>query len=238
MSAPSTLNIRAGLSRHLRVEDLLLAGWLVLEPLVFPLAPSEGLFASGADPVGGLLGLVALAGLAICIGARSRPDVVSGITTRGDVTWTIGPLTGAFAFALDDTATRLGPLASIMPLVIVVLVAAAVVARLRLPPLAAEPRRALVTPFVLVTSRYFGGFLGGMGAIFDVRAVFGSGQDIRYALLVFGFATAGVLIFYLMLVFAPRQVAEKEGSGLTWAVRFLLFLTGLTISQTLRAAAG
>jgi hypothetical protein len=34
-------------------------------------------------------------------------------------------------------------------------------------------------------------------------------------------------------VFAPRQIAEREGTGLTWAVRFGVFIVGLTLGTTL-----
>jgi hypothetical protein len=36
-----------------------------------------------------------------------------------------------------------------------------------------------------------------------------------------------------MLVFAPRQIAEREGSGPSWVVRFLLFVVSMALGQTI-----
>jgi len=46
-------------------------------------------------------------------------------------------------------------------------------------------------------------------------------------------ATLGVAVFYAMLVFAPRQIAEREGSGPSWAVRFVLFVVSMALGQTI-----
>ena len=81
--------------------------------------------------------------------------------------------------------------------------------------------------------RYFGQFLSGIADIFDLRPILGNlASDPGGVGLLLGFGTLGVLIFYVMLVFAPRQVAEREGSLLNWAFRFLVFLLALTIGTT------
>lgn len=36
-------------------------------------------------------------------------------------------------------------------------------------------------------------------------------------------------IYYAMLIYAPRQVAEPEGGPLTWLVRYGLFLASVTV---------
>jgi len=33
-------------------------------------------------------------------------------------------------------------------------------------------------------------------------------------------------------VFAPRQIAEREGSPASWTVRFVLFVVSLSLGQT------
>ena len=122
---------------------------------------------------------------------------------------------------------------AILPLVLAVI--AALVARWRLPPLSAEQRRALVTPFILAASGFFGSFLVGLTDLFDIRTLIAAVTtgDGGWSLFVVGIATLGVLIFYLMLVFAPRQIAEREGTPRTWAVRFAVFLVGLSLGTTL-----
>ncbi len=223
------------LRRHLRIEDALLFVALVLvEPLLFP-ASSSSAATNGPDLFVGLLDLLGILAFVACLAARSQPGVVSGLVKSNDVLYAVGPLFGAFAFALDDMNEKLaleGNLA-IVPLITGILVA--ILARLLLPPLSAIQRRALVTPFILITSRFFGDFLSGMTEIFDLRqlaAAAANPGDLGGAALLLVVGSAGVLVFYVMLVFAPRQVADKEGTAGTWAVRFLLFLVSLALGQT------
>ncbi len=220
------------LRRSVRLEDMLLVAWLVLvEPLLFPATDAR----SGPSPLEGLIGLVGLFGLAICIGARSAPGVISGLTTRGDVAWTIGPLVGAFALVVDKTIDDLG-LGDVGPILAVALAGIAVLARFRAPALDAVRRRALVTPFILASGGSFGDFLGGLRDLFNLRGLIDrfqqGGIEVGLALFLGGFLLLGVLTFYVMLVFAPRQVAEREGTPGSWALRFLLFLVSLIVGAT------
>lgn len=221
------------LRRATRWEDLLLAAWLILvAPL---LTPADPVVAAGPSTFDGLLGAVGLIGLAACIGARSAPGVTTGLVSGGEIAWTIGPLFGAFALVVDSTIENLG-ISDSGPVLAAVLVGVAIAARFRLPALEARQRRALVTPFILVSAGSFTDFMSGLRDLFDLRGfiadVQAGGLDITYSLFIVGLAVAGVLIFYLMLIFAPRQVAEREGSPGTWALRFLLFIVSLTIGQT------
>jgi hypothetical protein len=228
------------LRRHLRLEDVLLFLWVVLlAPLVLPATGSGPVFASGPDLLHGLLDLVALVGLAACIGARTEPGVEGGLfSTEGGIRWAVGPLSGAFLFALDDTMTKLGLDGSFATVIIIGMVVVAVLARWRLPPMAVQWRRTLVTPFLLATSGYFSGFLSGIADIFDLRPILHEvAADPGLVAFAVGIGTLGVLVFYVMLVFAPRQVAEREGSVLAWTARFLLFLVGLTVGTTWSAIA-
>lgn len=222
------------LRRHVRIEDVLLVGWLILQPLLLP-GPSASSVHDHPDLFFGLADLVALLGMAACIGARSRPGVLSGLVADGTVLYAVGPLFGAFAFTVDDTNTNLGlgPNLALLPLVLAI--AAVVAARLFVGPLWAGQRRALVTPFVIVTSRFFGTVLSGIVGIFDLRQVAASppspgGLSPWFVLAI---AIVGAAVFYVMLVFAPRQIAEREGTPRTWLVRFAVFVGGLVIGQTL-----
>ena len=186
---------------------------------------------------------MALCLAAACVGARSRPGVQSGLVGGTDgIAYAVGPLFGAVAFVVDNTTERLGLSdgnLAVLPLLLAV--AAAIVARLRLPPLSGEQRRALVTPFILATSGFFGSFLVGLTDLFDFRsliAAFSGPDDPRWTLFVLGIATLGVLVFYLMLVFAPRQIAEREGTTGSWAVRFLVFIVGLSLGTTIHGFFG
>ncbi len=48
----------------------------------------------------------------------------------------------------------------------------------------------------------------------------------QVALAVFVAFTA---VYYAMLVYAPRQVAEREGSARSWLARYVLFLVATVI---------
>lgn len=220
------------LRRSIRFEDLLLAAWLVLaEPL---LTPADPVAAAAPSVLEGLLGLAGLAGFAICIGARSAPGVVSGLTAGGDIAWAIGPLFGAFALVLDSTGANLG-LGDAEPLVILLLIGLALLSRFRLPALDGPTRRGLVTPFVLISAGGFGSFLAGLRDVFDLRhlaTTFDTGGGLALSLFEVVLVLLGILVFYLMLVFAPRQVAEKEGSAGTWAIRFGVFVASLAVGAT------
>jgi hypothetical protein len=223
------------LRRNLRIEDaLLFIALVVIEPLLFP--SRGGSAARGPDLFVGLLDVVGLLAFVACLAARSRPGVVSGLVAKSGVLYAVGPLFGAFAFTVEDVNQKLGLDANLALVPILVAIAVAVVVRLRVPPLSAEQRRALVTPFILITSRFFGGFLSGFTGIFDLRQLAADAakpNELAGTLFLVGIGAAGILVFYVMLVFAPRQVADREGTPGTWALRFLLFLVSLALGQTL-----
>lgn len=219
---------------HVRVEDVALFLWLVLRPLVVPERPT-GPGAPGYDPLGGVFDLVALCAAAACLGARRGDATHTGLVENRDVAWVIGPLFGAVAFALDDAVRRLGLANGLETLPLVLPVIAAIAARIWLPPTTAVVRRALVTPFILAASGFFSDFLSGLSDLFDLRQIGSWIAADTSGLAVFGtfLGLAGLLLFYLMLVYAPRQVADPEGSGVAWTVRFLVFVAGLTLGTTL-----
>jgi len=208
--------------------------WLVLRPVLTPDQPAD-LVSGGYDPIGGLFHLVALSAAAAALSARRGDAPQTGLIANGEVAYAVGPLLGAVAFALADTSARLGlaGAAGALPLVLPVVVA--VIARLRLPPTSAVVRRALVTPFILAASGFFGQFLAGPTGIFDLRQM---AQDVasgRLAetLFVVGIGIVGMLLFYLMLIFAPRQIVERECSPSIWGIRFAVFVVGLSLGTTL-----
>jgi hypothetical protein len=224
--------------RHLRFEDVLLFAWLILAPLLFSGGRSGATTTSDRDPLAGLIGIAALCGVAICLGSRSRDGSRSGLVSNGDLAYAVGPLFGAVAFALDTTTTRLGLGGGLEWLPLALAIAAGVAAHWVLPPLTVQQRRGFVVPFVLMASAFFGQVMSGLGGIFDLRlslSAIGDGQ-LMQNLVTLGFATLGSLVFYLMFVFAPRQIAEREGTTLTWAVRFAVFLVSLSLGTTLQAA--
>ena len=231
---PTALSNESWLRRHLRIEDALLFAVLVIvEPILFP--PRSGGAEAGPNLLVGVLDLAGILAFVACLAARSRPEVVSGLFARNDVLYAVGPLFGAFAFAIDDTNEKLGLEGDLFLVPVALSIAVAIAARAFVPPLSSEQRRALVTPFILITSRFFGDFLSGLTGIFDLRqlaAAAANPGDLALTALLVAVGSAGVLVFYVMLVFAPRQVADKEGTAVTWTLRFALFLVSLALGQT------
>jgi hypothetical protein len=93
-------------------------------------------------------------------------------------------------------------------------------------------RRLLMTPMILVSTWIFTA---------TVDTIF-SGLDLRTLLRSFGTAgfdavssafwttTLASLVFYLMFIFAPRQVTSSGGSLRDWLARFLLYMLGLLLN--------
>ena len=232
-------SLRDGLRRHLRAEDVILFVWLVvIQP---SLAGSSGTLgaASGPDLILGLVDLAALLAFVACLAARSEPGVVSGLVGQGDLLYAVGPLFGAFAFTFDATRENLGLTGNLDLLPLVLGIVVAILVRRFLAPLSAIQRRALVTPFVLVTSRFFGDFLRGLTDLFDLRRLavaIANPADLAGTAFVLLIASTGLLIFYVMFVFAPRQIADRQGTPRSWVVRFLVFLLSVVLSQTIGGA--
>jgi hypothetical protein len=238
---PASRPAMGGFLRRLRLEDALLFGWLVfVEPLIFRPGTTTAR-SSGPDPFLGLLDLIGLLAFVACLAARSQPGVSSGLIERGQVLYAVGPLFGAFAFTIDDIGEKLGLEGNFDLVPLALGIAVAILVRLFIPPLSSVQRRTLVTPFILVTSRFFGDFLSGFTDMFDLRQLAGgltNLNDLGGTAFLVAIGTVGVLIFYVMLVFAPRQVADREGTPRTWAVRFLLFLLSLALGQTFSGLLG
>jgi hypothetical protein len=233
-TAPAAGPGRGGLRDHVRFEDGLLVGWLVFVEGAFGSARADPRALGGPDPATGVIGLVALLGFVACLAARSRPGVESGLVRQGEVLYAVGPLFGAFALTFDETRDNVGLGDNAILLTVAPTVVVAIVVRRFVGPLDSLQRRLLVTPFILVTTRFFGDVASGLADVFDLRrlAADAAAEGLPWTTFVVAMATLGLLVFYVMFVFAPRQVAEREGTTRTWAVRYLLFITATVVGQT------
>lgn len=214
----------------LRFEDLLLTGWVaVASPLVFRIGGDKGPFDPG-QPIAGVLRVAAVLAVLVCIAARKAPDPEGktsvGVLDRGAV----GPLFGGVLLVAISGFTALGVSSQLgLPIVLAAGIAMIVV-RFALPPLSLFARRALVSPFVAIA--------GGLYWTF-IEAVLPNQQvaDIRKAALIDPHAATPILLFllafsviyYAMLVYAPRQIAEREGGWLTWMARYMAFAASIAL---------
>jgi hypothetical protein len=216
------------IASRLRIEDWLLGAWIgLVAPLFGRFDASSGPFDPGRPLQGSLQLVGALGALACLITGRSDApaDGGPGPLQRGSV----GPLTGGLLLVVVVGWTGVGLSGLPADAVVIGAIAALVVVRLRWPALPTATRRLLVTPFIFATGGIFwsvvdqvvggGGVLGGATA----------GASLQGIAIELGFFGAFAGIYYLMLIYAPRQVAEPEGGVLTWLVRFALFLVSVIV---------
>ncbi len=216
------------IAAHLRLEDWLLVAWVVVAaPVLGHVEGSAGPFDSGR-PLEGALELIAVVGALICLvtgPSDAPPGTDSGILGRG----VIGPLVGGLLLVTFSAWDGLGLAGTPGTIVAIAIVATVVVVRLRWAALTTSVRRALVTPFILVTGGIFWSILdsitGGQGVIGSPTA----GLDLQGTGLVVGLLAVFSAVYYAMLVYAPRQVAESEGRPITWLVRYGVFLASVVV---------
>jgi hypothetical protein len=227
---------RRGLRDLVRAEDYVLGAWMaVAGPLLAARPEQGGLFEPGR-PLVGALGIVAVLGAVACLATRSS-DVPAasqpGLVERG----ALGPLTGGLLLVAIDSATALDLPGSVAAVGVVLALVLALALHLRVRALPVVVRRTLVTPFVLAAGGIFWNVLAAVtapGAAGGSSSAPGwlSGIDPGTAAGIVGAFAAFAGIYYAMLIYAPRQVAEREGGPLSWAARFGTFLAGTLLGLT------
>jgi hypothetical protein len=212
----------------LKAEDWLLAGWVaVVSPLVFRGGGDKGPFDSG-QPIEGLLRLLAVVGVIVCLAVRHPKDEAAkpSIINRASV----GPFTGGLLLVLISGFTALDIPSNLVVWILLVVGAGALLVRFAGPPLAAPLRRALVTPFVVVAGGIYWNVIAQVAGIRGfVVAGATSAIDRNTALLALGFLALFSAVYYAMLIYAPRQVAEPEGGPLEWGLRYVVFLASIVL---------
>ena len=223
-TAPPASRLSATL---LVTEDWLLAAWVsVATPLLFRAQGGVGPFDPGA-PLLGTLRILAVAGALVCLAARRTPADIAASHPSLIKGSAVGPLVGAILLVAISGFTALDLASGVGEAIVIAALVAMMVVHFAVPPLATPIRRALVTPFVLVSGGLFWTFIaaiaGEPGSATPAAAV----TNPSTALAAGGFLVAFSGVFYAMLIFAPRQVAEREGGLVTWLFRYLLFAAGV-----------
>ncbi|HEY7828063.1 MAG TPA: hypothetical protein VIB99_07500 [Candidatus Limnocylindrales bacterium] len=214
------------LALSLRVEDWLLFGWVSLAaPVLGQTDPSAGPFDPGR-PVQGTLELIGVAGALICL-VTGRSDPPPGARSTGVGWGATGPLVGGLLLVSLVGWTGLGLSGTLATAAWIALAVVIVAVRWRWPALPTVVRRALVTPFILAAGGIFWSVIdtvtGGRSALVGQPAGASPG-DIAFLV---GLLAAFSSVYYAMLIFAPRQVAEPEGRPVTWLLRFGVFLVSV-----------
>jgi len=217
-----------------RIEDLALAGWVVigLPVLALVAGPVDDPFFP-SSPLVGLLYLAGFAGAIVCVVSRPLEPIAgsdSGELAAGrlGVPGALGPFVGGLMLIGGGAMAAIG--GSTETGFAIALFAGLFGFMLPGPRLSPAVRRALVVPYTFAASTAFDAWIAQLGGAFGVVGPLGAGftADVRTILASLGLTTLFTIVFYAMLVFAPRQIAEREGSALAWVVRYLLFVVALT----------
>jgi hypothetical protein len=225
----------------LQFEDALLFIWLVLvTPLVqFLLAGAlRGLSLGSIDaslPNAGWLGVVFLLStlLAIaCTFTRAPGDApAGGLITGTPFGYAHLPMLGGTGIMLFLGSSLLGFGDATMGLLcgLFGLFGVGYFAYNRMPVIDYAFRRILMTPFTILTATLFAATAHSIFAGLDANGIY---QIVQSDLdrFEFGLLLAGVLVYYLMFIFAPRQIAGSGGGWLEWGVRFAAYLVGVILN--------
>jgi len=217
----------------IRPEDWLLAGWIaVAAPIAGRIDGSAGPFDPGR-PIDGVLCIAGVLGALICL-ATGRSDAPATVG-RGTLQWAAtGPLTGGLLLVAFSGSAALGLTDTAGWAVVIAGLIVVVAVRLRWPALPTPVRRMLVTPFLLATGGIFWTIVdqvAGGSSLLGLATVQtgGSVQPIGTLAFVGAALAAFSAVYYAMLVYAPRQVAEPEGGPVTWLFRYGIFLVSVVV---------
>lgn len=213
---------------RLKVEDWLVGGWVALvSPLIFKASGDKGPFDPG-QPLEGLLRLVAVLGVLVCIAAR-RPATEAkdaSILNRASV----GPFFGGLLLVLISGFTALETPDDVVLIVLAGSLVLMAAVRFAAPPIPVAIRRAMVSPFVMVASGLYWNVIEAVTGTpgFTVARQHPLLQG-GAALAVFGFLAVFSAVYYAMLVYGPRQAAEREGGPVEWVLRYVVFLISIAL---------
>lgn len=230
---PDRLGRLLQLASAIRLEDWILAGWIaVAAPIAGRIDGSAGPF-DPSRPIDGVLCILGVLGALVCL-ATGRSDAPQD-TGPGTLEWgAVGPLTGGLLLVAVSGSAALGLAGAAGWAVVIAGIVVVVAVRLRWPALPTSVRRMLVTPFLLATGGIFWTIVdqvAGGGSLVGAATTGAGGSDTTVQAVAFvGAALAAFsAVYYAMLIYAPRQVAEPEGGPVTWLVRYGIFLTSVII---------
>ena len=207
---------------------MLLAGWVaVASPILFRTSSDRGPF-DPDQPLQGLIRLGAVLGVVVCLAARRRPEASGNAQKSMLNRGALGPFVGGILLVAISGFTALDLGSQVVLAVLVGVGILAVAVRFAVPPLPTIARRALVSPFVIVAAGIYWNVIaqltGGHGfTITPSQAI----ADPHTAELILGVLVAFSAVYYAMLIYAPRQVAEREGGLVEWVVRYALFVVSI-----------
>lgn len=231
MSAVSSVAGRLGLGTLMRVEDWLIAGWVaIVSPVMFRSGGGKGPF-DPDQPMQGVLRLAAVGAVLVCVVAKRRSVQPGAAANRPFVTTAaVGPFVGGLLLVTITGFVALDVPSTLVTASLLAGAAGLLAVRLLAPPLALPVRRALVSPFVMVASGMYWTLIGAVVSPGEASTLRRAAMlDLHGMLLPLGFLVAFSTVFYAMLVYGPRQVAEPEGAPAVWVLRYLTFAASVAL---------
>ena len=213
---------------------MLLAG-----PLLFHSDEDHFTAATNVGALVGLIYLVATVGGIVVLATRNPGDQPPLITRDGNVSaraYAPFPFIAVLGMIGSAGANGLGlGSADVLFSIAFVAALAAFLFYEKLPVLPASSRRILITPCIIISATIFNGLMADLFS--EVRPA-----DIGSIVDTAGFGVAVMLfvfipgVFYLMFVFAPRQLADTEGSWPQWITRYFIYLAAAIPGAALLSA--
>lgn len=191
--------------------------------------------ARAVGPITGVFVLVAIGGVIACLFTRGPGEppplgAGSGLTFQG---WARFPLAAGVAIVAIDTLPSLGLPSGAGGLVFLA-VAVSVFVHRWLPVIPVSTRRLFVLPMGMVGAGAFDRIIGSNLPHIMGLVTRSSKDDPTRAFL--PLILAAVLMVYVMLVVAPRSVADPEARWWPWIVRFGLLLAAAALGNTVVGA--
>lgn len=225
------------LLRHIQLEDVLLVVVLIATPFLAPITNILPVLGGENDFLGGLVAFLAALGAIVALATRVPQESRLEHHPEGDLPvriWLIGPFIGAVGFVAGDSLDRMGlPGGDLLIGVAVIVAVASFVLADRLPVVSRNTRRLLVGPFVLLSGAFLQQFAADLTSSFagtDVLGALLALNNLVFAIELLAILAYAALVFYLMFVFAPRELADPGASNLAWAMRFVVFYVSLLIA--------
>jgi hypothetical protein len=238
----SSGSLRHALTSRVQVEDFALVGVVLLGALLGGGADrsiARSILDREQDPLLGAISLIAALGAIVAMATRVPGE--SRVDRSERRYWIVGPFIGAVGFtsgsALEQLGIAGGDVVTGPALLFTIL---SVVFADRLPVVERPVRRLLTAPFVLLSGAVFQGLtaelMTGLAGVVDLPTILAAPDAVQLVALVVGISLAVSWIFYSMLVFAPRELADPGAPTAWWVLRFGVFWVSVVASLVLGSA--
>ncbi len=229
--------------QSLQWEDLFLFVWLGLaEPLLDKLFGSllgnvqPWDVTTEHNPILGIIFLLAALGGLIVVGTRApgQRDLEQGTSSVSSFAHLPMIVTLSYAL-LYGLGSFNSSLLDAMPCALFAFFIVVGMLFSHLPVLPIVYRRVLITPLILLGTWNFSALIRTFFQGFDLHTILNTPalRDPNSSFtFVLGLLFASLVLFYLIFILAPRQIAYPGGSWRPWIIRFAIYLLGILLNLT------